>query len=234
MRVTIELKDLTNELRKQFDPLTGRQAAQAASSAINKVLAMDRVFIGREIRSVYNMGVFDAKSEIQQRMSTVSTLVGSLSGNAGFTPFEYFKVSGENSITGEGFKLKRKAKYTIVNGKKKVSGRNTSVSSPAQGRHATFEVSIFKGQASLFTHAFIANSKNGPMLFNRGSYGSRTNVFSSVSTRNPMERLRTLSVWQEMTNKKVVGKSDLLLRTEYGKEFYRLLELQLCGKGAWQ
>jgi hypothetical protein len=234
MPITVNVRDVTKVLREQFDSLTGRQVAQAASSAINKTLAVDRVFIGREIRRVYNMGVFDAKSEISQGMSSINTLTGTLSGNAGFTPFEYFKVSGENSLTGEGFKLKRKSRYTIVNGKRKVSGKNTSISSPGQGRHATFEVSIFKGQATLFTHAFIANSKNGPMLFNRGSYDSRTNVFGSISSRNPMERLRTLSVWQEMNNGKIVGKSEFLLKQEYEREFYRLLLLRLSGKGGWR
>ena len=232
--IEVNVKDITKVLRDQFDTLTGRQVAQAASSAINKTLAVDRVFIGREIRSTYNMGVFDAKNEIVQVMSTIATLNGQLKGNAGFTPFEYFKVNGENSITGATFKTKRSAKYATINGKRKVVGRFTSVSGSNEGRHATFEVSIIKGQSELFTHAFIANSKNGPMLFNRGSYGSRTNRFSSISTRNPMERLRTLSVWQEMNNKTIVGKSAFLLEKEYEKEYYRLLVLRLQGKGAWK
>jgi hypothetical protein len=233
MAIEVLLQDVTREIRRQFDLLNARQVAQAASSAINKVLAVDRVFIGKEIRSRYNMGVFDAKSEIVQGLSSPSTLFGTLKGNAGFTPFEYFKINGESSLTGETFKVKRTSKYAIVNGKKKVVGKGTSVGQ-GEGRHATFNVTIIKGQSSLFTHAFIANTKNGPMLFNRGQYSSRTNNFSSISRRNPMDRLRTLSVYQEMTDKKIVGKSEVLLRLEYEREFFRLLTLRLSGKGAWR
>jgi hypothetical protein len=235
MQVIVNVRNITHELRKQFDALTGRQVAQAASSAINKTLKADRAMIGKEIRSVYNMGVFDAKSEIKQDLSTVTTLRGQLRGNAGFTPFEYFKISGENNITGATFKTARKSKYTTVNGKRKVSGKTTAVSAAGEGRHATFEVAILRNRSKLFTHAFIGKTKNGEMmLFNRGTYNSRTNHFGSISRRNPISRLRTLSVWQEMNNKKIVGKSEALLRAEYTKEFHRLLILRLQGHGAWR
>jgi hypothetical protein len=169
MRLEVELKDITLELRKQFDSLMGRPVAQASASAINKVLASDRVMIGREIRREYNMNVFDAKSEITQKLASVNKLYGTLSGNAGFTPFEYFKISGENNITGNEFKVKRKSRYAIVNGKRKVIGKSTDLGGES-GRHSTVEVTIAKGRTTLFTHAFFANTKNGPMLFNRGSY----------------------------------------------------------------
>lgn len=232
MALVVNLKDATVQLRKQFDTLTGRQVAQAAASAINKVLKSDRSMIGREIRSEYTMGVFDAKSEISQSMASVNKLIGSLSGNAGFTPFEYFKIGGESNVTGSTFKVKRTSRYAMVNGKRKVVGKSTDAG--GQGRHATFEVTIKKGHTSIFAHAFMANTKNGPMLFNRGEYTSRTNVFNSISRRNPMMRLRTLSVYQEMTNKRIMGKSEFLLRQEYERELRRLMLLRLSGQGAWR
>lgn len=230
MPVVVNVNNLTGELRKRFDALTSKQVARAASASINKVLKSDRVMIAREIRRIYQMNVFDSKSQIEQKLSTINTLRGTLSGDAGFTPFEYFKVSGENSISGSEFKVKRRATYSMINGKKKVVGRSTDAG--GEGRHATFTVSMIKGHSSLFTHAFLATTKNGPMLFNRGSYNSRTNVFGSVSPRLPMDRLRSLSVWQEINSKQIVGKTDLLLRQEYGRELYRLMNLQLK-RGGW-
>jgi len=230
--IIANVRDVARELRKAFDPLTGRQVAQAASSAINKTLSKDRVFIGREIRQVYNMNTFDAKNEIPQTMSTINTLTGKLSGNAGFTPMEYFKISGDNSLTGQGFKVKRQAKYAMVNGKRKVVGRSTS--STDSGRHSTFEVSIMKNKTSLFKHAFLANTKNGLMLFNRGRYNSRTNVFGNRTGRLPIDRLRTLSVWQEIRNKGIEGRSVPYLKTEFTKEYQRLLILRMSGHGAWR
>lgn len=191
---------------------------------------MDRVFIGREIRKVYRMNTFDAKNEIPQIPATSRTLTGELKGNKGFTPMEYFKISGENNITGNQFKVKRTAKFAMVNGKKQ---RVTTMGGES-GRHSTFEVSISTGKTTVFTHAFMANTRNGPMLFNRGSYNSRTNIWGSPSDRLPIDRLRTLSVWQEIRNKGIEGKSEILLKTEYSKEYLRLLNLRLSGQGAWK
>jgi len=228
MPITVNLKDLTVELRRAFEPLTGREVARSASAAINKTLSSNRVFMGKEIRRIYNMNTFDAKNEITQRNAKPSTMTGSLWGNAGFTPFEYFKLSGEGNNTGEQVKVKRAARYKMQNGKRVVSGRQTQVE--GSGRHATFEVSIVRGRTKLFTHAFIAQTKNGPMLFNRGKYNYRTNVFGSISQRNPISRMRTLSVWQEMTNRTVLGRSASYMQEQYRKELLRLMELQLRGK----
>lgn len=228
--IVANVHEISKELRKAFEPLTGRQVRPLAASAINKTLAMDRVFIGREIRKEYRMNVFDAKSEIPLIPASARTLTGILKGNAGFTPMEYFSISGENNNTGSQFKLKRKGKYVMVNGKK--TRVNTSSLGGETGRHSTFEVSISAGKTTVFTHAFMANTKNGPMLFNRGAYNARTNVWGSKSDKLPIDRLRTLSVWQEITSKKIVGKSELLLKTEYSREFLRLLNLRLSGQGA--
>ena len=63
------------------------------------------------------------------------------------------------------------------------------------------------------------------MLFNRGAYDYRTNKFGSISNKYPMNRLRTLSVYQEMRSRSIMGKSELLLKAEYGKELTRLMTL---------
>jgi hypothetical protein len=230
MPQVINLTEVTQQLRKGFDALVGKEVARCSYLSINKTLSADRVFIGKQIRKEYNMNVFDAKSQIVQTNASASKLWGTLSGNAGFTPFEYFKVSAKSNISGQVTKLKRSAtRYAMINGKKTIVGRSTSLAD--SGRHSTFTVSITKNKSSLFTHAFIANTKNGPMLFNRGQYTSRTNQFGSISPRNPMERLRTLSVWQEMTSRNIMGKSEILLRTEYQREFTRLMGVTLSAKG---
>lgn len=232
MALTVNVSEVSQKLRQAFEPLSAREVGKYASMAINKVLAKDRVFIGRQIRQEYNMNVFDAKSQIVQRLSTINTLIGTLSGDAGFTPFEHFKISGENINTGAAVKVKREAKYGIKGGKRVVVGRKTAVSG-GSGRMSTFEVTIKKNRTTLFTHAFIARTKNGPMLFNRGEYNYRTNRFGSIPRRLPMNRLRTLSVWQEMRSKSIMGKSELLLRAEYGAEFFRLCNLGLRRAGHW-
>lgn len=231
--LSVDVTQLTQTIRREFDAITGRELAKSASLAINKVLRSDLVMIAREIRKEYNMNVFDSKSQMKLQPSTMNTLIGTISGDASFTPFEYFKVTGEEMNTGNGIKLKREAKYGIKNGKRVVEGRKTGVFG-GSGRMSTFEVAITKSSTTLFTHAFIATTKNGPMLFNRGAYNYRTNKFGSIPERLPMNRLRTLSVWQEMRSKNIMGKSQILLQTEYAKELTRLLSLRLTQMGHWR
>lgn len=201
----------------------------AATMAINRTLSKDRVLIGREIRSVYRMNTFDAKNEVPQEMANTRTLTGKLKGNAGFTPFEYFKIKG--TAKAGAVTVKRAVKYGMKNGKRVVAGRQTAVGG-ASGP-SIFQVQITKQRTSTFMHTFVINTKNGPMLMNRGRYQSRTTKLGGRSGRFPVTRLRTLSVWQEINNKGIRGKSEALLKKEFTAEYLRLLNVGLTN-GKWR
>lgn len=229
--IQANVRNISQEIRKAFDPLTGKEVAKIVAMAINSTLRKDRVMIGREIRKVYKMNTFDAKNEVPQVLANTKNLTGKLLGNAGFTPMEYFSISGKNMDTRQAFRLKRSPiKALNKNGKLVTVGRRTNVMGGGSAP-STFKVTIMAGKTTTFTHAFIANTKNGPMLMNRGNYNYRTTKLGAPSPRKPMTRLRTLSVWQEINSKGIRGKSEALLKKEYSLEYERLLNVQLTRAG---